>query len=80
MSPYFPSVMLGGENPNVILIRNSCSSIILGSMRHYFRILKIALLFYTIPSKSEKNIHAMIMHTCKSKLNLFFLEPYLQLL
>jgi hypothetical protein len=41
-------------------------------MRHHFRILKIALLFYTIQNKSEKNIHAMIMHTCKSKLNLFF--------
>jgi hypothetical protein len=50
-------------------------------MRHHFRILKIMLLFYTIQNKSaEKNIHAMIMHTCKSKLNLFFLEPYLQLL
>jgi hypothetical protein len=22
VSPYFPSVMLGGENPNVILIKN----------------------------------------------------------
>jgi hypothetical protein len=49
-------------------------------MRQHFRILKIALLFYTIQNKSEKNIHAMKMHTCKSKLNLFFLEPYLQLL
>jgi hypothetical protein len=38
--------------------------------------------FYTIQNKSGKNIHAMIIHihTCKSKLNLFFLEPYLQLL
>ena len=35
----------------------------------------------TIQNKSEKNIHAMIIHTCKSKLNLFFLEPcILQLL
>jgi hypothetical protein len=58
--------MLGEENPNVILIRNAFS--------------KFALLFYTIQNKSEKNIYAMIMHTCKSKLNLFFLEPYLQLL
>jgi hypothetical protein len=49
-------------------------------MRHNFRILKIALLFYTIQNKSEKNIHAVIMHTRKSKLHLFFLEPYLQLL
>ena len=49
-------------------------------MRQHFRILKIALLFYTIQNKSEKNIDAMIMHTCKSKLNLFFLELYLQLL
>ena len=49
-------------------------------MRQHFRILKIALLFHTIQNKSEKNIHAMIMHTCKSKLNLVFLEPYLQLL
>ena len=30
---------------------------------------------FTIQNKSEKNIHAMIIHTCKSKLNLFFLEP-----
>ena len=52
----------------------------IGSIRPHFRILKIALLFYTIQNKSEKNIHAMIMHTCKSKLNPFFLEPYLQLL
>ena len=49
-------------------------------MRQHFRILKIALLFHTIQNKSEKNIHAMIMHTRKSKLNLVFLEPYLQLL
>jgi hypothetical protein len=49
-------------------------------MRQHFRILEIALLFHTIQNKSEKNIHAMIIHTCKSKLNLFFLEPYLQLL
>jgi hypothetical protein len=48
-------------------------------MRHHFRILKIVLLFYTIQNKSEKNIHAM-MHACEFKLNLFFLEPYLQLL
>ena len=63
----------GGENPNVRFI--------LCSMRHHFRIFKIAFLFYTIQNKSEKNIHAMIIciHTCKSKLNLFFLEPYLQL-
>ena len=74
MSPYFPSVILGGENSNVRFI--------LGSMRHHFGIFKIAFLFYTIQNKSEKNIHAMIIriHTCKSKLNLFFLEPYLQLL
>jgi hypothetical protein len=39
-------------------------------MRQHFRILKIALLFHTIQNKSEKNIHAMIMHTCKSTLNL----------
>ena len=49
-------------------------------MRHHFRILKIALLFYTIQNKSEKKIHAMIMHTFEFKLNLFLLEPYLQLL
>jgi hypothetical protein len=74
VSPYFPSVILGGENSNVRFI--------LGSMRHHFGIFKIAFLFYTIQNKSEKNIHAMIIrrHTCKSKLNLFFLEPYLQLL
>jgi hypothetical protein len=62
----------GGENPNVRFI--------VGSMRHHFHIFKIAFLFYTIQNKSEKNIHAMIIriHTCKSKLNLFFLEPYLQ--
>jgi hypothetical protein len=43
---------------------------------------KIAFLFYTIQNKSEKYIHAMIIHihTCKSKLNLVFVEPYLQLL
>jgi hypothetical protein len=40
-------------------------------MRQHFRILKIALLFHTIQNKSEKNIDAMIMHTCKSKLNIF---------
>ena len=45
-------------------------------MRQHFRILKIALLFHTIQNKSEKNIHAMIMYTCKSKLNLFFLEVW----
>jgi hypothetical protein len=45
-------------------------------MRHHFRILQIALLFYTIQNKSEKKIHAMIMHTFEFKLNLFFLEPY----
>ena len=52
-------------------------------MRHHFHInFKITLLFYTIQNKSEKNIHAMIIciHTCKSKLNLFFLESHRQLL
>jgi hypothetical protein len=68
MSPYFLSVMLGGggggENPNVILIRNV--AIILGSMRHHFRILKIALLFHTIQNKYNlrRNIHSIMMHTC----------------
>ena len=58
-------LMLGGENPNVRFI--------LGSMRHHFRIFKIALRY--------RISHAMIIHTCKSKLNLFFLEPcILQLL
>jgi hypothetical protein len=53
VSPYFLSAMLVGgvgggvENRNVILI-------ILGSMRHHFRILKIALLFHTIQNKSVK--------------------------
>jgi hypothetical protein len=62
VSPYFPSVMLGGENPNVRFI--------LGSMRHHFRIFKIAFLFYTIQNKSEKNIHAMIIRTVYIHVNL----------
>jgi hypothetical protein len=43
-------------------------------MRQHFRILKIAfMLFYMIQNKSEKNIHAMKMHTCKSKPEIWFL-------
>jgi hypothetical protein len=62
VSPYFPSVMLGGENPNVRFI--------LGSMRHHFRIFKIAFLFYTIQNKSEKNIHAMVIRMVYIHVNL----------
>jgi hypothetical protein len=52
VSPYFLSVMLGGSQCD--FDQKCCILIILGPMRHHFRILKIVLLFNKIQNKSEK--------------------------
>ena len=50
MSPYFLSVMFGGGGggSQCDFDQKCCISIILGSMRHHFHIIKIALLSHTI--------------------------------
>jgi hypothetical protein len=75
VSHYFPSVMLGGGGSQCDFV-NVNHSRFNGDTISAFSKLRC----FFIQNKSEQKIHAMIMHTCEFKLNLIFLEPYLQLL